>query len=454
MGLSFRDPLAAARSLAAPPPEVESELPDYELFGNSWMTGLLGSEPGQDLPDLDAGTSRPELADAGASIAGVEPAGQENVPASPESVPDVGSGDACAGTDFVSNAKCMFSSLDTDGDGFVFGQDLDDAMARNDLTTEQAAAVAMLRRYREGLEELSDDEWFDEDDGITLSDLDDYQHALEEFRSSGKVPEGYEGVLGAETMYQDGVNRINGVAYHPTEGGPAPDPFPEGGPSLDAIQQGSVGSCSFLSAVGSLVGQGRGAEIQQMIAPNADGSYTVSFPGRDPVVVAAPTKADIAYGATAGSNGIWLTVLEKAYGQLRDDDDNPNVNVDAAEGSLSDAVGTLTGNDTDVDDNWCTNSSTTAEKLEAAMADHRVVNASQMGSDVQGIPGKHAYTVVGYDPATQTVTLRNPWGPNSSGERTGADGRPADGTDDGVFTLTVEEFDDLFTDICYEQPKR
>ena len=44
---------------------------------------------------------------------------------------------------------------------------------------------------------------------------------------------------------------------------------------------------------------------------------------------------------------------------------------------------------------------------------------------------RHAYTVTGYDPWSQTVSLRNPWGQGEKADR--------DGVDDGNFQMTLTE---------------
>ena len=61
--------------------------------------------------------------------------------------------------------------------------------------------------------------------------------------------------------------------------------------------------------------------------------------------------------------------------------------------------------------------------------------SSQGGSDLYQSrlsSGNHAYTVMGYDAKTQTVTVRNPWGQNELADR--------DGKDDGIFQMPLKEF--------------
>lgn len=357
--------------------------------------------------------------------------------------------EACGeGASFTEQAECIFSTLDTDGDGYVSEEELDSAATatgEDEYTGADAVTIATLRRYRTNLEELSDDEYFDENSGVTLADLRAYGEALAKLREDGTpIPEELGG-LGY--MFQSSTDRLNGSS---------PELVGEDGPDLASTHQGSIGSCSFHAAVGGMLDQGRGQDLMDMISENDDGTYTVTFPGAEAVTVNAPTETELAMGATAGANGQWLTILEKAYGRSRDAD--AGMDVDGAPGSLVDAISTLTGNDTNRDLTAFTSESTHHERLQDALNNGRIVTASNMGDTVQGIPGKHAYTVMHYDPESQTVTLRNPWGSpmegtnyDNWGERTNPDGQTADGDQDGVFTVTLEEFDDIFRDVAYEE---
>jgi hypothetical protein len=333
--------------------------------GPTWWSGpdcgdTDAGEP--DCSDVDGGETDGGTTDGGATDGGASAEGEAEPAA--EKTPD----------DFATHAAAMFPSIDKDGDGYLSEEDIDNAMMREDLSAEDAAAVAMMKRYRGNIEELSNDEFGDEDDGVTPQDIEKYREALAEVKANGgNMPEDLNGVEGG---YQDSISRVNR-----TNG----ELFPDGAPKLDAIAQGNEGSCSFLSATGSMIQEGRGQDIQDMIAKNEDGSYTVSFPGKPPVTVKAPTNGEIAYGATANENGLWLTVMEKAYGQLNDDDDT--VAADGSAGSERKAIETLTGHSVNVDETAFTNESTTDVRLQDALNNNRVVTASLMGKAVEGMPG-------------------------------------------------------------------
>ena len=56
------------------------------------------------------------------------------------------------------------------------------------------------------------------------------------------------------------------------------------------------------------------------------------------------------------------------------------------------------------------------------------------------LPDGHAYSVIGWDGTN--LTIRNPWGSNPG---------KAPGSATGVFQLTLERFDEIFSEISYEE---
>lgn len=60
-------------------------------------------------------------------------------------------------------------------------------------------------------------------------------------------------------------------------------------------------------------------KIQQVPLEGGGRRFDVTFPGQAAIQVADPTDAELALYANAGANGIWITVLEKAYCQRLND---------------------------------------------------------------------------------------------------------------------------------------
>ena len=79
-----------------------------------------------------------------------------------------------------------FEYLDDDKDGFVSEQEIYRAMEDPNVTGESAQLVAALSLYRTQLEELSDDEWFDENSGVTIADVSELVEIVEQSRTDSE----------------------------------------------------------------------------------------------------------------------------------------------------------------------------------------------------------------------------------------------------------------------------
>lgn len=219
----------------------------------------------------------------------------------------------------------------------------------------------------------------------------------------------------------------------------------------EAINQGTIGDCYFLSALGSVAANDP-ESIRDMIEDNGDGTYTVTFPGDpdNPITVDAPTEAELSLYVRSEEHGIWPAVLEKAYGDWKGDTTIPQEAADGGD-KIDKGIEILTGRDTDI---WTIKDHSTEELDEMLTeafdnGDSIVVNVRDNPDDPRGgdLPTHHAYSVIGYDPETGTVTIRNPWG---HGELKDENGRALDGANDGVFTVSIEEFRERFKHIAVE----
>lgn len=417
-------------------PTVTTTAPDAVLTEEPTADAPASATPGETAPEPRVGNDTRQsarqrhLADASASQqqfrlhAMLESRGpsEEPLPAPVE------------GEDrFVDRAIENFDAWDTDDNGHLSESEVAAAVNDSDNTGGDAAAAAALHHRQDEIEELSDDEWGDENDGVTLRDLAEY---------NSRLGTDDDTVRSTEFAYRDGQRRIRETSR---------DLF-VGEASTEHMRQGRVGTCDLNAAAGSIAAQDHGDadrnRLEDMITDNGDGTYTVAFPDES-VTVDAPTDAEIARYSTAGENGLWMTVLEKAYGELEGDTD---VAGDAGDGALpGTAVSNLTDG-SDVDFLSTTSLDTTRTKLRNAFDNHEAVTAhihkdAPWGdSRRDGLPMGHAYSVVGYDEENDTVTLRNPWGRT---EPVDADGNAADGTNDGVFTMSIAEFDSTFTNVAY-----
>lgn len=250
--------------------------------------------------------------------------------------------------------------------------------------------------------------------------------------------------------------------------------------TIDGVKQGGWGDCIFMSTLASMANTEEGRKlISNMIAVNSDGSYTVHFPGDRNAPITVDTN-DISNGHSRSDQSMWATVLECAYveyvktspgvGWLQLED-FPTVSRSMT------SVGTMTlltgaPSATDLIEGVSIGSRTMGigstsldnigRDLEDAMKNGLIVTAGvapALISKLQGAdpfrgPGplvpQHQYSVIGYDAATKTVKVRNPWG-RMPGELspTGAtvDGITHHG--DGVITMSLDTFAEHFDSVHF-----
>ncbi len=252
------------------------------------------------------------------------------------------------------------------------------------------------------------------------------------------------------------------------------DPF-DGPPSQASIKQGGdIGDCWFVAAAAGLAETNPG-EIEDMISYNATyDTYRVKFPNQKPVLIEGFEHDPNGYSI---SNGNWLSVLEKAYGQMIYNQkwatwgNKPYDYINRAD-SDNTGIEALTGNSTDTDSFWCTRDSTTSTKILNALNNSKVIVAgtsiahmSAPELQAMGLVPDHTYTVVGYDSGDNEVRLRNSWGGNpefndGSGltylgqndpGNVGANGKPLPAPGNGYFWMSLSEFTKAFDDIAYEE---
>lgn len=437
------------------------------------------------------------------------------------------------------------SRLDRNGDGFLSSGEIDRAVMDPTFTGQDAQLVAALHQHHEELEELSDDEWGDENDGVTANDIARFDAQVAEVNENGHMwrvglksfdqidvnRDGYMSASELNAAYQnpsasgefrlaikqmrerisemeeasndelgdenDGITRADLQAYYEEVFSNSPSElitdidstlYGSGESMLigcrslyatanpldsivpDAVRQGRIADCYFLAAAASMASDPIGRQqIYNMIRDNGNGTYTVTFPGApdEPITVTAPTDTEMALFAQGNKMGTWPAILERAYGrycQLHPERRsllNPDGGSAPSEGAdggswTHDGIRILTGRDVDIDVNQLTTEDRLAANLQAALAEHRPVTCGtgpaigdDLGvTDMQGLSGEHEYSVIGFDPRTRLVTVRNPWG---YGEPRGPNGGPRDGRDDGVFVMTLSEYRRAFIVTAYAE---
>jgi len=265
--------------------------------------------------------------------------------------------------------------------------------------------------------------------------------------------------------------------------------------TLDHCHQGPLGDCYFVSVVGAMVKRDPGS-IRKMIHERSEsdgGGYSVTLGGGKEIVLGPLTDAELAISSTtrdrAGDEGVWLAVLEKAFGTYRHET-RPDVfktasatDAIAKGGTTATSIRVLTGhapenivlkhkvlvsglgqqdiNGKQVGETRMAQAASTDEL--AAKVREKVAGALKAGkiaaagtADEKQPPGinpKHAYAVLAYDEGKDTLTLWNPHG-NAFPPRRGEIKEPGleNGypTKAGVFEVPVKDFVRIFAGVSYE----
>ncbi len=240
-------------------------------------------------------------------------------------------------------------------------------------------------------------------------------------------------------------------------------------PALDTFVQGYLGDCYFLAALGAAIHRDPAA-VRRLIHPQPGGSCDIVFGDGHKAHVHPLTDAEIALSSSAGGQGLWLAVLEEAFGQVRPrswwSGHGTGEDLDAIVGG-GDAVQTitlLTGHKARfllLRTGWNKDKVPPAREA-TAMADRvrpilrdamagRLLVCCGTGRSTQppGIAGHHDYAVLEYDAAADRVLLWNPWG-NTFVPR----GRPGlehgYATEHGQFRMPLTEFVRIFEGVFYE----
>ncbi len=203
----------------------------------------------------------------------------------------------------------------------------------------------------------------------------------------------------------------------------AAGPLFSNGANMTDIAQGNVGDCYLIATLGS-VAKSDPTAIQNMFVDNGDGTWTVRLYNNGvanyvTVDRMLPTYSwgGLAFdgnGASVSSTSteLWVALAEKAYVQMNEmgwqGHGNQNSYQAIDGGWMAPVYAEILGH-----------SASTLYSSSASMAS--IVNAFNAGQMITvgttsnpgyGVVGGHAYILSGYDAATQTFSLYNPWGYN------------------------------------------
>jgi hypothetical protein len=302
--------------------------------------------------------------------------------------------------------------------GLVTAQQIDNAVRDPNVTGNQAAMVAALK------ETLPENQ--------QVVNLDNVQNLRSNTNTGQALQENY-------ARAQSKIANANRELFN-------------GSPDYNALHQGSLGDCYFLSALDGKAQKDPQA-VQRMMSQNADGSYQVNLPGASPQHVAPVTDGQIGVGTTTGQNGVWGTVAEQAWEQARpQNQNNPNHRYDTDQGGqLAQGVEAVTGHVANQQNLSDISTADLRSQLVSAQQNGKVVTAGtphsfgNPPSDQSGdLYAAHAYTVTNYNAKTDEITVRNPWGTRYHAGQ--ANGR----NDDPNITMKLSDFQQQFKNVAFE----
>jgi hypothetical protein len=240
------------------------------------------------------------------------------------------------------------------------------------------------------------------------------------------------------------------------------------GPSLRGLHQGLLGDCYFVATLGALVARDR-TEVARIVRLGPEKGFEVRFPNGESTRVAAVSDAEIALGSFAAGQGLWLNVLEKAYGELvarslqrRRVFENA-IDAVGGGGHATAAMALFTGCDAGVlqfrpeDTPMIDNPARVQGFL--PLARERLVDnvrrqrltccATTRARTPPGIAQRHLYAVLDFDTRNDLVHVWNPWGND-------VDPQGPPGIEngyrvrDGRFVVPLADFIRIFVSVIYQ----
>ncbi len=244
--------------------------------------------------------------------------------------------------------------------------------------------------------------------------------------------------------------------------------FAPGAPDLQGIHQGPLGDCFLIGVVGAVVHRDPGT-LHEIIVQIPDGSFLVRFPGGPIVRVPSVSDSEIVLGSSDGNQGIWLNVIEKAYGELvlaRRDREAPAIDVLSGAGTSTKTLELFTGNEglrlrfrphgsphVPGGGEIAAIAPRARAILVEAQLDHRLTCCgTTTAATPPGIVPNHIYAVLGYDAERDIVHVWNPWGNHFTPK--GSPGLKAGyPVQDGHFSVSLDDFIRIFAAMTYESPR-
>ncbi len=232
-------------------------------------------------------------------------------------------GNRAASTDgrhspFVEAVARNWAAWDTNGDGTLSADEIEHAVLNPAIRGDDAAAAAALEMVSRNtkkytLPPLTRDYFAQYDGHATGAKVTGEEAAtatVDVDRSApGSAPKW-------DLLFAASKHRIQ-TATAAAAAGTAKPSAPVGSDLLLHMRQGPLGDCFFVAVVGSAVNRDP-ADLRPILKPVPGGKFDVAFAnGASPFVLPPLTDAERAMSSSTGGQGDWLAMLEQAYGRYR-----------------------------------------------------------------------------------------------------------------------------------------
>jgi hypothetical protein len=344
--------------------------------------------------------------------------------------------DSKSKTTIAAILETQFQRWDKNRDGKLSPEEIDVLVNSQKVTGDEAAAAAALHFYFRGNPKA---------EPLSLASV---------VEASGKkLPEERRDVVSKSQHFQSDFEHFrNHIQKAPRE------LFVGDAPRTLGMSQGALGDCYFICVVGADIHTHRD-RFKKMFHLKDDGSCELDFLDGKKVTVRKLTDAQIALGSSAGEQGLWLNVLEQAFGQVRaakkDTKKSPAdlpLDLISRGGDPQEIIALLTGHKSEFFEVLKHSKEPEATRkirdaMIAGIKNRRLMSCGTPNEKVElppGIAGGHCYAVMGFNQAKDTVNIWNPWSNNfqPKSEPAGlANGYPIK---DGRFDVPLADFVKIF----------
>ncbi|MBX9722844.1 MAG: hypothetical protein K2X81_15695 [Candidatus Obscuribacterales bacterium] len=371
--------------------------------------------------------------------------------------------------DFADKLINDFSKIDADGNGYITQGEIEKRMADPLVKGQDAAGLAALRLAADAIDNLTWD--WSTSDGFTKKDL----LALRDKSQNNPADATVKAI---DTQLKDAASGIpeQGAVLFGKDGG---------GIRPEAVRQGvGIADCYLMASLASIAATNP-ENIRSMIKQIDQDHFQVTFPGapNEPIKISRPTDSEFAAFAHASENGIWPSLIEKAFGQyvanhqsnaqamlghalehqgsplqtlLLDGGTSSGFFMEMLTGKSSSHVNlkdadakTLIGNIKESLDAKLP--VTTCMELNNKHASEIGLNAGALGLESLGYTGgvdgtAHLFSILGVNPEKGTITVRDPYGKM---EPRNSYGNAKTTHSPGVFEMSAAEFKKTFSLVSF-----